>query len=56
MEGDDVQAIRRTVDEMQRAAQAAQAGAQPGSGGQSARGTGPDVAEGEVIDAEPVEH
>jgi molecular chaperone DnaK len=60
MEGDDVQAIRRSVDEMQRAAQAlaqaAQAGAQPGSGGQSARGTGPDVAEGEVIDAEPVEH
>jgi hypothetical protein len=55
-----VQAIRRSVDEMQRAAQAlaqaAQAGAQPGSGGQSARGTGSDVAEGEVIDAEPVEH
>jgi molecular chaperone DnaK len=58
MTGEDVQAIRRSVEEMQRAAQAlaqaAQAGAQQKGGGQS-RGGGPDVAEGEVIDAEPVE-
>jgi molecular chaperone DnaK len=60
MAGEDVQAIRRSVEEMQHAtqalAQAAQAGAQQQQGGgQSARGAGPDVAEGEVIDAEPVE-
>jgi molecular chaperone DnaK len=60
MEGDDVQAIRRSVEEMQRAAQAlaqaAQAGAQAGGGAKPSGGAGPDVAEGEVIDAEPVEH
>jgi molecular chaperone DnaK len=60
MEGDDVQAIRRSVEEMQRAAQAlaqaAHAGAQAGGGAKPSGGAGPDVAEGEVIDAEPVEH
>jgi molecular chaperone DnaK len=60
MEGDDVQAIRRSVEEMQRAAQAlaqaAQAGAQAGGAAKPSGGAGPDVAEGEVIDAEPVEH
>jgi molecular chaperone DnaK len=61
MAGDDVQAIRQAVEDMQRAAQAlaqaAQAGAQQQQGGgPSARGGQPDVAEGEVIDAEPVEH
>jgi molecular chaperone DnaK len=52
MAGDDLQAITRKTEEVQQASQAiaqtAQA-ASPPSGGR------PDVAEGEVIDAEPVE-
>jgi molecular chaperone DnaK len=56
VQGEDAQAITRSVDELQRAAQeVAQAVSQAQARG-SAAGRGPsDVAEGEVIDAEPVE-
>ena len=60
MTGDDLQAITRKTEEVQQASQAlaqmAQAASQHG-GQTSGRGGGgrPDVAEGEVIDAEPVE-
>jgi molecular chaperone DnaK len=59
MQTDDLQAIKRSVDELQRAAQtlaeaASRAQAAP-SGGPATGGGQPDVAEGEVIDAEPVE-
>jgi molecular chaperone DnaK len=56
---DDLQAIKRKVDDLQRLAQelaqtVSRTQSQPGAG--SAQGGGqPDVAEGEVIDAEPVE-
>jgi molecular chaperone DnaK len=60
-EGEDVDAIRRSVQELQRASQAmaerlyqqTQQGQRAGSA--STSGTGADVKEGEVIDAEPVE-
>jgi molecular chaperone DnaK len=56
---DDLQAITQTVDELQRVANGlaeAAARAQSRQGASLARGGGqPDVAEGEVIDAEPVE-
>jgi molecular chaperone DnaK len=61
LEGDDAQAIRRSIDNLQRASQAfaeaVQQGAQQGRGaGPSGQGPrGPNVAEGEVIDAEPVD-
>jgi molecular chaperone DnaK len=56
VQGEDAQAITRSVDELQRASQElAQAVSQAQARG-SAAGRGPsDVAEGEVIDAEPVE-
>jgi len=56
MKGEDVQAMRSSVEKLQRAAQAAEAGARQKGSAESAHGAGPDVAEGEVIDAEPVEH
>jgi molecular chaperone DnaK len=61
MTGDDLQAITRKTEEVQQASQAlaqmAQAASQHGGGQASGRGGGgrPDVSEGEVIDAEPVE-
>jgi molecular chaperone DnaK len=55
---DNVQEIRQAIDELQRAAkglpEASQRAPSPQAAG-SARPGGPDVAEGEVIDAEPVE-
>jgi molecular chaperone DnaK len=61
LDGDDAQAIRRSIDNLQRASQAfaealqrgAPHGRGPGPGGQDPGG--PNVKEGEVIDAEPVE-
>jgi molecular chaperone DnaK len=61
LHGDDAQAIRRTIDNLQRASQAfaeaLQRGAPHGRGtGPGGQGPGgPNVKEGEVIDAEPVE-
>jgi len=61
LESDDVQAMRRSIENLQRASQAfaeaVQRGAQQGRGaGPSGQGQGgPNVAEGEVIDAEPVD-
>jgi molecular chaperone DnaK len=59
MQQDDLQAIKRAVDDLQRAAQGlaeAAARTQSKQGAGSSQGGGrPDVAEGEVIDAEPVE-
>jgi len=61
LESDDVQAMRRSIENLQRASQAfaeaVQRGAPQGRGaGPSAQGQGgPNVAEGEVIDAEPVD-
>jgi molecular chaperone DnaK len=57
---DDLQAIKLAVEELQHAGRslaevAARAQSQPG-GGPSQGGGRPDVTEGEVIDAEPVEH
>jgi molecular chaperone DnaK len=57
---DDLQAIKSAVEELQHAARslaevAARARSQP-DGGPSQGGGQPDVTEGEVIDAEPVEH
>jgi molecular chaperone DnaK len=58
MQGDDVQPITRSVEALQRAAQALAERlrhAQQDSGPGSAGGRASNVAEGEVIDAEPVE-
>jgi molecular chaperone DnaK len=58
MQGDDVQPITRSVEALQRAAQALAERlrhAQRDSGPGSAGGRASNVAEGEVIDAEPVE-
>jgi molecular chaperone DnaK len=61
LDGDDAQAIRRSIDNLQRASQAfaeaLQRGAPQGGGaGPGGRGPGgPNVKEGEVVDAEPVE-
>jgi molecular chaperone DnaK len=61
LESDDVQAMRRSIENLQRTSQAfaeaVQRGAQQGRGaGPSGQGPGgPNVAEGEVIDAEPVD-
>jgi molecular chaperone DnaK len=61
LESDDVQAMRRSIENLQRTSQAfaeaVQTGAQQGRGaGPSGQGPGgPNVAEGEVIDAEPVD-
>ncbi len=61
LESDDVQTIRRSIDTLQRASQsfaeAVQRGAQPGRGGAPSGqgGGGQNVAEGEVVDAEPVD-
>jgi molecular chaperone DnaK len=57
---DDLQAIKSAIDELRQAARtlaevAARAQSQPG-GGPSPRGGQPDVTEGEVIDAEPIEN
>jgi molecular chaperone DnaK len=59
MQEDNVPAIKQAIDDLQRAAQglaaaAARAQSQPG-GGAATGGGQPDVTEGEVIDAEPVE-
>jgi molecular chaperone DnaK len=61
LESDDVQAMRRSIESLQRTSQAfadaVQRGAQHGRGaGPSGQAPGgPNVAEGEVIDAEPVD-
>ncbi|HEX7794873.1 MAG TPA: molecular chaperone DnaK [Vicinamibacterales bacterium] len=61
LDSDDVQAMRRSIENLQRTSQAfaeaVQRGAQQGRGaGPSGQGPGgPNVAEGEVIDAEPVD-
>jgi molecular chaperone DnaK len=59
MQQDDLQAIKRAVDDLQRAARGLAEGAAPTQSqqdaGSSERGGRPDVAEGEVIDAEPVD-
>ncbi len=60
MEGEDAQAITRSADALQRAAQALaqllqRVQQQPDTGPAAARGRASNVADGEVIDAEPIE-
>jgi molecular chaperone DnaK len=59
LDGDDVQAMRRSIENLQRTSQAfaeaVQRGAQQGRGAGPSGPGGPTVAEGEVIDAEPVD-